>query len=51
MVSISGGIQSEGEMESEKVIQYPKNHVENLEKAEDKQENVTQPEKDPLDET
>ena len=49
-VSISGGIQSEGEMESEKVIQYPKNYVGNLEKTKDKHKNDTQSEKEPLDE-
>ena len=49
-VSISGGIQSEGEMESEKVIQYPENYVGNLEKTKDKHENDTQSEKELLDE-
>ena len=43
-ISISGGIQSEGEKESEKVIQYPEN------KAETEQENDDQPVKEPSDE-
>ena len=43
-VSILGGIQSEGERESEKVIQYPKNRVEDLDTA-------NQPENKPSDES
>lgn len=50
MVSISSGVQSEGERESKKVIQHPKNRVENLEKADTEQKIDNQPEKEPLDE-
>ena len=48
-VSISGGILSEGEKESEKIIQYPENRVENFEKAETKSNTANQPEKKPSD--
>ena len=47
MVSIPNGALSEGEKESKKVIQYPKNSVENLEKAEGDLNDVDQPEVDP----
>ena len=40
---------SEGEKESEKVIQYPENPVENLKKAEDDLNDADLPETDPAD--
>ena len=48
-VSIPTGALSEGEKEIEKVIQYPDNPVENLEKAESNLDDINQPEKDPTD--
>ena len=48
-LSISGGVQSEGEMESEKVIQYPINHVEDPEKVDMEEDVDSQPEKEALD--
>jgi hypothetical protein len=46
-VTIPNGALSEGEREIEKVIQYPENH---LEKAQNEQDNVNPPEKEPLNE-
>ena len=40
---------SEGEKEIGKVIQYPKNHVENPKKAQDQHDNANLPEKETLD--
>ena len=48
-VSIPNGALSEGEKESEKVIQYPENPVENLKKAEDDLNDADLPETDPAD--
>ena len=48
-VSISSGVQSEGEMESEKVIQYPVNRVEDPEKIDMEEDVDSQPEKEALD--
>ena len=47
-VSISGGVQFEGEMESEKVIQYPVNHVKDPEKVDMEKDVDSQPEKEAL---
>ena len=48
-VSIPNGALSEGEKESEKVIQYPENPVENLEKAKGDLNDVDQPQIDPAE--
>ena len=48
-VSISSGILSEGEKESEKVIQYPENCVENFKKTEVELNTANQPENKPSD--
>ena len=50
-VSISGGILSEGEKESEKVIQYPKNCVEIFKKTEIELNTANQPKNKPSDES